>query len=578
MVGFDGGDLYREFVNRHSNVMMVLAGHVGAENHAPANRTWLPSGHPGYRVEQILTDYQFETIFGHSFDYGNGWLRTLRFSPGEGLIYANVHTVLDGDWHIFEEGASSFNRPSLADYQPPSGVTPTGSWKNPSHESHTFTHPYVPEWTVADYQENTSAFNFVDRPVVRATSTTVQPTLTKPAIARSADDFFVVVWEDDADGNGYTEVRARTFSPDGCEEHASFRVNSVSTGNQNAPQVYSHPDGRFVVIWEDERTGEFAIRARVYEPQSDGSLNAGPDVQLSDAGVTSLLPTIAGLESELVVGWVSSGTHAEVRWLSIDSLQAGAPAFTRTRSFSGSYVRFPRVSVNALGQTLLAWQAFTITGNRVHGVLLDDSGEVVDSYVHSSQSGFSSIKPPAVWLDDEGNGIAVWSERDTVLRAMLLSPSTPSTRVTTLTTSGVGVSGPSLTGLPNGDFALLWSTRVAQSTAGNLAGTWGEIRGRWYNPLQGHVPAPKGEEFKVSTLPKSAARGTPTVSEITKALGANSGVDRVDTFRHLNPAATVTEDRRLLVTWEANLYGFADPVQNKRMYRERQILVRGHKF
>lgn len=76
-----------------------------------------------------------------------------------------------------------------------------------------------------------------------------------PDIAADAGGNFVVVWADDADQNGFYEIMARGFNSDGSQRFSTMTVNTTSTGNQIAPAMAMNPNGDFVVVWQDDQDG-----------------------------------------------------------------------------------------------------------------------------------------------------------------------------------------------------------------------------------------------------------------------------------------------------------------------------------
>jgi hypothetical protein len=89
---------------------------------------------------------------------------------------------------------------------------------------------------------------------------------TAPRVAIAPDGFFVVLWEDDADGNGFTNIRMRGFHADGSERWSERQVHVRSSGQQRRPQIAMGPFGDFVVVWEDDtgNNGVFQIRMRAF--------------------------------------------------------------------------------------------------------------------------------------------------------------------------------------------------------------------------------------------------------------------------------------------------------------------------
>ena len=88
----------------------------------------------------------------------------------------------------------------------------------------------------------------------------------KPAVGIASDASFVVAWEDDTDGNGFYQIKARAFDPNGVETISDFTVNSIPTRNQRKPDVAMTDDGDFAVVWEDNSaaTNDYNIRMRGY--------------------------------------------------------------------------------------------------------------------------------------------------------------------------------------------------------------------------------------------------------------------------------------------------------------------------
>jgi hypothetical protein len=138
-----------------------------------------------------------------------------------------------------------------------------------------------------------------------------------PALSVGADSSFVVAWRsdgspgDDVDGRS---VQARWFSPGGSPE-SQFQVNTVTTGDQERPDVAVAPDGRFLVVWDGLSTGsdpDRSIQGRMYDPDR---LPLGPDFQINTTTAdTQSQPTVeARADSSFLVVWRSpAGVQAQV--------------------------------------------------------------------------------------------------------------------------------------------------------------------------------------------------------------------------------------------------------------------------
>ena len=78
----DGGDIWRKLASRHSNIVMVLCGHVATSAHLAT------PGQHGNLVHQVLVDYQNRP------NGGDGWLRLLQFLPDGGTVMVRDYSPL----------------------------------------------------------------------------------------------------------------------------------------------------------------------------------------------------------------------------------------------------------------------------------------------------------------------------------------------------------------------------------------------------------------------------------------------------------------------------------------------------
>lgn len=98
-----------------------------------------------------------------------------------------------------------------------------------------------------------------------------------PRVALLSDGRFVFVWtstEDDGGGGGTIAIRARVYNADGTPQSADFIVETTLSDDQFSPAVTALSDGRFVVSWTSEDTGDgddSCVRARIFDADDLGS-------------------------------------------------------------------------------------------------------------------------------------------------------------------------------------------------------------------------------------------------------------------------------------------------------------------
>jgi Ca2+-binding RTX toxin-like protein len=93
----------------------------------------------------------------------------------------------------------------------------------------------------------------------------VNPDSVHPKVARLDGDRLLVVWVDDAGANG-TDVFGRVYSKTGVAAGATFKINTMTQGNQQDPDLVTLPDGRVIIAWTSaENGGGTSIRTRVMD-------------------------------------------------------------------------------------------------------------------------------------------------------------------------------------------------------------------------------------------------------------------------------------------------------------------------
>jgi hypothetical protein len=177
-------------------------------------------------------------------------------------------------------------------------------------------------------------------------------------IAMNANGQFVVVWEDDG-GDGIYQIKARGFNADGSERFSQRTVNAVAAGQQYRPAIGMDAAGNFVVAWEDDQgsDGIYQIKARGFRP--DGSLLFGQILVNTVATGQQRKPNVAvHPDGRFVVAWEDSGGD--------DVYQIKARAFgpdghelwgqLKVNRLSSGQQRAPAVAIAPSGQFVVAWQ------------------------------------------------------------------------------------------------------------------------------------------------------------------------------------------------------------------------------
>ncbi len=136
-------------------------------------------------------------------------------------------------------------------------------------------------------------------------NSTVSNDQVRPVVHGLPDGRFVVAWESDDTGDGsFGCIRARIFDSDGSATGPDFVVNSTTSGHQGAPSIMSLSDGRFVVAWASAEPAGGVIRARVFA--SDGTSESHDFVvNTTPAGTLARASVVALSDERFIVAWES---------------------------------------------------------------------------------------------------------------------------------------------------------------------------------------------------------------------------------------------------------------------------------
>ena len=479
--GASGSELWTGLVARHSNIVMVLSGHVGDSERRE------DKGYNGNLVEQILTDYQFEkpctasSISGctshcaHVQDAGNGWLRVLTFYPKENRVVAKTISVLSGNTKTFSaKGTDQFfcselfpekdPTASYADWYPqkPSNVvhqyeftydftskmnntyktndylgfvhrginnTSTGDQTNSSiatNDTGRMIFVWEDDSSSADgkqYNSDTNAHdiygrilipggcNYADHAEIVINKTTAGHQ-ADPDVAMDKNGNFVVVWTDDNDNNGSTQVYMRGFNADGSERFATKTVNTVDTRNQYQARIAMAPDGQFAVSWTDTQSSKSTPQIMVRGFNANGSQSFA-DRAIADtvAGTRVHSDIFMDQNHNIVVVWEddedgNGATQARMRILNADGTSKTGLITVNTKDTGNQDT--PSISGKQDGSKfIVTWKNTASDKTSIMARTFDANGKQVEADFTASKTA-GTVSDPQVCMNNAGNAVITW--------------------------------------------------------------------------------------------------------------------------------------------------------------------------
>jgi hypothetical protein len=228
----------------------------------------------------------------------------------------------------------------------------------------------------------------------------------------------VVVWAEDADGNGVFNISYRVVSTAGAVL-ASGRANADVAGDQIAPKVGVDPDGApnsatavaFTVAWEDVQGSAHTVRAAGFTAAGTKAY----EVTASQATGAHRRPDVAVPASgDAVVVWGEDGDADGVEDVGLVRLAKADGAVNLTRRVANGVTagrqRNPAVAASFSGDFAVAWESdhtgtpsvqtrsFTATGTPRHADVTVAAGAGVAGPAVGVDDRSVAAGDPAVWF------------------------------------------------------------------------------------------------------------------------------------------------------------------------------------
>lgn len=437
--GAMGADIYTELAARHSNILMVISGHVSDAEHR--ERTT----YAGNQLHEMLVDYQSEKpctsstcddACGALADAGNGWLRKMTIDPRmqrneDGSLKPNVHVSTLSVIDEYQQNKRLFC----------SELNKSESYQYYASDLEASDHQYDLTWDFSkaiDYRDSSQGrLAFTSRNINEIANDTEDGSQLRPAIAVHRESgAFAAVWEDDGDDDGIYDIKARIFCAGGCPDNKQAVVAQSDSISLMHPDIAMDGSGNFVVTWEIPDTavairGFYAFGKEMF-PKVQILSASQPSVAMDNDGHSVLVWTqddhvvMRGFHPDgsawFAQKWVSEGTdpdvacdksgHFVLTWVQDHQIMArgfapsGAetmPTF-RVNAKSGNYTH-PAIAMNASGQFYIAYE--DADKNRILARGFTASGESLKEETVLSTT--KNATEPAVCLSDHGKAVVTWT-------------------------------------------------------------------------------------------------------------------------------------------------------------------------
>ena len=239
-----------------------------------------------------------------------------------------------------------------------------------------------------------------------------------PAVAVDGDGRAFVVWDDERNGNW--DIYAQRLDAGGNRLWAQdLRVNTdAETANQYRPAVAVDGSGHAFVVWRDERNGNPDIYAQRLDAGGNRLLTADVRVNMDGGTAYQSSPAMAvdGGGNAVVVWQDNRNGNYDIYAQRLDA--GGNPLWAAdvlVNSDGGTAKQeYPAVAVDGGGQAVVVWEDYR-NGDYYRDIYVqrvDVGGNPLwaqDARVNSD-GGTADQGSPAVAVDGGGNAVVVWQD------------------------------------------------------------------------------------------------------------------------------------------------------------------------
>lgn len=234
----------------------------------------------------------------------------------------------------------------------------------------------------------------------------------KPSVAMGFDGRFVVVWT----GNGTGDSKGifmQRFNADGTRAGGETRVNVTTAGDQSAPSVGLADDGGIVVVWTSITAGNGTdVFARRYA--ADGTATSGEfRINTSVVGDQELARVGVAGTGRFMVAWqsVSAMGDAQIagQFFNADGTPDGAEK--QITNTPGTFHGYPQVAMADNGVAAVTWSTLGSGANRwdVFSQFFNGQGAVDGATFRVNRTIEGGQRFSSLALSDTGEGVVAWT-------------------------------------------------------------------------------------------------------------------------------------------------------------------------
>lgn len=318
-----------------------------------------------------------------------------------------------------------------------------------------------------------ASYNFVSDEI--GVNTLTAQNQTAPAITRLPNGGYVVVWgslDTAQDGSG-SAIKAQVFNANGQMVGSEFLVNQFTAGNQFTPQAATLSDGSFVVTWstgDTTRDGSGnAIAARRFD--ISGAPLGNEFIVNTSTTSSQFNPNITALANGgYMISWDDwNGFDVRSQVFNADGTRVGNEF--RVNSLLTANQEYSDLATLSNGNVVAVWRTTNTaddgSGYAIKGRIFNASGTAVGAEFRVNAFTNGDQQSPSITALANGNFVVTWETWDTsrdgnsyaiVGQVFSASGQAIGSEFVANTLNAGMQREPVVTGLPDGGFAIGWTT------------------------------------------------------------------------------------------------------------------------
>jgi len=249
-----------------------------------------------------------------------------------------------------------------------------------------------------------------------------------PAVALNSTGTIVVVWSDDRNGNW--DVMAARSTNGGSTWAGDTRVDDSSSGDQVAPDIAIAPNNRVHVVWQDGRGTNNHI---YYATSTNAGSSFGTNQRVDDSssGAQSN-PAVAANSSTVFVTWEDTRNgHYEIYFSKSTDNGTTWSTNKHVDDSSLSYdARYPDIAVDSSGKIVIVWEDYRNSNWDIYSSVSTDGGSTWSANKRVDDTGIGTLQQemPSIAVDLDKKFHVMWQDyRNSNYQIFYSNSTTPST-------------------------------------------------------------------------------------------------------------------------------------------------------